>query len=63
MKKSSDKERQFIYYDSDFTASPDGWLRARLENRLKEGYEIWRDEKEMAWKGVLSAPLAQSPRD
>lgn len=43
---------QFIYYDSDYLCSPHGWLEARLENRLTEGYEIWRDDNEMAWKGV-----------
>lgn len=43
---------QFIYYDSDFIGAPSGWLSARLRNRLDEGYHIWRDEIEMAWKGV-----------
>lgn len=45
--------KQFIYYDIDFLKSPAGWLVARLEGRLREGFEIWRDEKELAWKGVL----------
>ena len=41
----------FEYKDIDILNSPLGWFEVRLENRFKEGYEIWRDEKNMSWKG------------
>lgn len=50
MKKEIKEE--FIYKDVDFLNSPIGWLEAKLENRLAEGYEIWRDPKIMAWRGI-----------
>lgn len=43
---------EFTYKDIDFLPSPIGWLEARLENRLREGFLIWRDEKEMSWRGT-----------
>lgn len=45
------EKRSFIYRDWDSFRGPSGWLEARLSNRLREGYEIWRDQKEMAWRG------------
>lgn len=42
----------FEYKDFDYLESPDSWLAARLGNRLKEGFEIWRDDKNMSWKGI-----------
>jgi hypothetical protein len=48
----TEEPKQFIFYDSDYIKSPLGWLETRLQNKFKDGYEIWRDEKEMAWKGV-----------
>jgi len=44
--------KKFIYYDVDYLSSLEGWLEARLDNRFREGFEIWRDEKEMAWRGI-----------
>ena len=51
MKKEIKKE--FIYKDIDYLLAPSGWLEAKLDNRLEEGYEIWRDDKNMAWCGRL----------
>ena len=48
------RERKFEYKDVDFIGSPKGWLRARLDNRLREGFKIWRDEKNMSWRGKLT---------
>lgn len=43
---------RFEYKDVDFIFSPSGWLEAKLKNKLSAGFEIWRDEKSMSWKGV-----------
>jgi hypothetical protein len=45
-------KKEFTYRDVDYLEAPIGWLEARLANRFREGYEIWRDEKELAWRGV-----------
>lgn len=46
----------FEYKDIDYLESPSGWLEARLSNRLEDGYAIWRDNKNMSWRG--STPRA-----
>lgn len=43
----------FEYKDIDRVCSPDGWFEARLENRLQEGFSIWRDEERLSWRGIL----------
>ena len=45
--------RHFEYYDIDSEKLPCDWLEIRLNNRTREGYEIWRDEQKMAWCGIL----------
>ena len=50
------EEKEFEYKDVDFINSPPGWLETRLENRIGEGFEVWRDEKNMSWKGKLIHP-------
>ena len=44
-------EEQFEYRDVDYLESPSGWREAKLQNRWQEGYEIWRDNKNMSWRG------------
>lgn len=43
--------KTFEYKDVDIVVAPEGWYEARLQNRLEEGYEIFRDEAAMSWKG------------
>ena len=50
---NNQKTKTFIYRDVDYLNAPSGWLEARLKNRLDEGYEIRRNEKEIAWEGRL----------
>lgn len=45
-------KEEFIYRDIDYLESPFGWLDARISNRIEEGFAVWRDEKELAWRGV-----------
>ncbi len=47
--KYLDSRKDFIYRDVDYFNSPSGWLEAKLHNRLREGFEAWRDEKK--WRG------------
>lgn len=42
----------FEYKDIDYLQSPYLWLEVRLSNRLYEGFEIWRDHKNMSWRGI-----------
>lgn len=50
--------KEFEYRDVDYVNAPTGWLEARLENRFDEGFEIWRDIKNMSWRGRnLNPPL------
>jgi hypothetical protein len=50
------KKKQFKYFeykDVDYFTAPSDWLFVKLSNRLKDGYEIWRDKKNISWKGIL----------
>ena len=57
MPKTTKKKeiKEFEYKDVDYLNSPDGWLGAKLRNRLEWGYEIWRDDKNMSWRGIFSS--------
>lgn len=42
---------EFEYKDIDYLLSPVGWLEAKLENRIMEGFEVRRDDERMSWRG------------
>lgn len=42
----------FEYFDVDYLNSPNGWLEARISNRFRDGFEIYRDEKRLSWCGI-----------
>jgi hypothetical protein len=46
----------FEYFEADYLGAPWGWLEARLENRLADGYEIRYDLEHLSWRGQLRPP-------
>jgi len=42
-------EFDFEYHEVDYLHSTFG-IGYDLQNRLEEGYEIWRDNKNMSWR-------------
>jgi len=55
-------KKQFEYRDVDYLETPSGWLEVILDNRLKEGFEIWRDPKNMSWRGNISSTGTSNER-
>ena len=46
------ENKTFEYLECDYLTAPHGWLEAKLHNRFVEGFEIWRDPKNLSWRGV-----------